>query len=395
MKHFIVLVLALTFCVQARAFTADLSLLVDATGKVSADVQLTGSSNRPNNTAIVFEQLILALPFRVADSTRIQSPDDVPAAILKRGEGYTLISLAIPTARADSTIRFPEAFALSETAEGKASVELDLAYTFVSQTERQLLSSPFSVLPSTISITLPRDYDDRELGFSHAQIRRVNQRQYLLDVHTVTSQSGRIWLVFPNPMKSQLQIAKIIIGLVIGVFTLLIHVPALKEQKLSWSVTVLVISSVVFGLIIYYSFMLSKRLDFVEWAAGSAPHVIYGLVTSLYIVFVGRTQALITGRVTLDGQSIQVADVQLWRVVDGQPREDKQLDSLAAEVRYLFRVRPKSPDEQFQVTAATRGADNAQSDFFRVEAGKQIELKALNLRWKQQAVQTTGAAVAS
>ena len=373
-------VLVCSPCVAAA--TAELALNVDGNGKISADILIRRGVTSAAGAPTV-EIFAVAMPFRTSEGTRIQGPDDVPAGLLKRGDGYTIISVAIPSARQETTLRITDAFPLSESSEGKALAQVDLSYPFLSEADKLLLRSTFSLTINKLLITLPRDFDDVEIGYNPPQLAKINKRQYAIDLAVAGTTFNKVWLVFPNPMQSQLQIAKIVLALVIGCFTLLFHLPALKEQKLSWSLGVLFVSSLVFGLVAYYALSLSKRLEFVEWAAGSLPHIAYGLLTSLYLIFIARHQLKITGKVTRAGESIQFADVQLWKHSKGGRVLEKRLETLSPDGRYAFRVRPKDSADKFEITASTSGTVEVSSGTFDHGGAKRIELNVLELAWKE------------
>jgi hypothetical protein len=382
MKRLAMFLLWVLCCSPCIAANAELTLNVDGSGKISADILIRRGTPVPSGPSTV-EVFAVALPFRTGEGPRIQGPDDVPAGLLKRGDGYTIISVAIPSARQETTLRIADAFPLAESSEGKALAQVDLSYPFLSEADKLLLRSASALSIGKLVITLPRDFDDVEIGYNPPQLVKVNKRQYAIDLASPGASFNKIWLVFPNPMQSQLQIAKIVLALVIGCFTLLVHLPALKEQKLSWSVGVLVVSSLVFGLVAYYALSLSKRLEFAEWAAGSLPHVAYGLLTSLYLVFVARRQLMITGRVTRAGEPIQFADVQLWKHGKSGRVLEKRVETLSSDGRYAFRVRPKDGTDKFEITASTSGTVEVSSGKFDQGTDKRVERNVLDLAWKE------------
>jgi hypothetical protein len=322
-------------------------LSIDAGGKISVEVSIDATTT-PQQASPSIDLHLVPLPFRVVESAKIQAPEDVRISILGKGDGYTLLVAAIPSVREKSVLRLQDAFALAESPEAKALVEFDLSYPFLSQSDRQLVTTKYSLIPRRITIDLPREYEDTEVSFRPIELKRISKRQYILDtISAGTTALSKVWLVFPNPMQSQLQIAKILLGALLGLFTVLLHIPMLRQQKLWWSLTVLAVSGAVLCLILYYAYALSKRLDLIEWAAASAPHAFYGLLSSIFLLVAKRRQATITGRITLEGGPIQFADIRLWRIANGERHQVKRIEALETEGRYFFRIWPRHKGDKF------------------------------------------------
>jgi hypothetical protein len=241
-----------------------------------------------------------------------------------------------------------------------------------------------------VTIELPQEYDATELSFRPLQAQWVTKRKYTVTQPAGgTARLGKLWIVFPNPMKSQLQVAKAVLAFLVGVFTLVIHIPAFRERRISWSIAVFGLSLVLLVLGLYYSYSLTRRLEFVEWAAGFVPHALYGLATSVFLLLARRRQATITGLITAGGAAREFADVVLCRVVDGERAEEKRIDALSKEGRYVFHVWLRQEPARFLVTASARGTTEAATEEFEVNRGKRMELPPVELQWRSTGVQVT------
>jgi hypothetical protein len=368
-------------CTIATAQTASVIFPIDGAGKISAEVSITrpGSSTATLPTVNVN---VLALPFSLRDDApRPRSPEDVRIAILGKGDGYTLFALAIPTNRQSTIIRFDDAFKLSESSEGKAKISMDLSFPFLSQTDKELIATASALQLSQVSIELPREYDSTELSFRPLSAQWTTKRK-LSVTGPVSASTSELWVVFPNPMQSQLQWAKVILAFLIGILTLSAHIPAFQERSVKWSLLVFVLAFGVLALISYYSYSLAKQLDFVEWAIAIVPHAVYGLLSSVYLIVARNFQATIAGAITADGAPRQFADVTLSQVKNGHPQKIESLDHLDKDGRYIFRPWLIKKPGRFVVTAVARGTAEVASEEFEIVRGKRIELDPIALPWR-------------
>ena len=362
---------------------SELVFSIDGSGRVSVEARIKQVTNQVGSTEVV-KLYVLGLPFSINEgASEPRHPEDVRISTIGKGDGFTLLAIAVPASRDLTVIRWDGAYKLSESPEGKAKINMDLTFPFLSQIDKQLISASYALPIEQVTIELPREFDATELSYRPLQAQWINKRTYIVSqLTTSTQQQKDIWVVFPNPMKSQLQYAKVVLAFLVGIFTLVIHIPALKQRQVSWSLAVLGLSVIVSALFFYYSYSLSKRLDFIEWAAGFVPHVIYGFVTSIFLLLARRRQATITGLVTADGAPREYADIVLFRIIDGEPKEEKRLDALSKEGRYVFHVWLKASTASFVVTASARGTTEGSSDTFEVGQGRKIELPAVDLNWR-------------
>jgi hypothetical protein len=361
----------------AAAQTVSLTIPIDSAGKVSADVAIAKASASAGSVNIN----VLALPFSLRDDApRPRSPEDVRIAILGKGDGYTLFALAIPSNRQSTIIRFDDPFKLSESSEGKAKISMDLSFPFLSQPDKELIASASALQLNQVSIELPREYDMTELSFRPLSAIWATKRKLSVAPSSL-SPAGELWIVFPNPMKSQLQIAKAVIAFLVGMFTLSAHIPAFQRRSVQWSVIVFLLASGLLVLIFYYAYSLAKQLDFVEWAVGFVPHAIYGLGSSIYLLVARKYQATITGIVTANGTPREFAEVNLWQNKNGTMQKVKSVDHLE-DGRYVFRTWVRGNPERFVVKASAAGTEEATGEEFEVARGARQELGPLSLPWR-------------
>jgi hypothetical protein len=376
----LLVLIALTLPCRASS-TAKLSLSVDAGGQVAAVVTLT--NNAPASGVSAMDIYVLALPFSVrTDIARARYPEDVRISLLGKGDGYSLFVLAIPPSRQSTIIQFDDAYKLSETPEGKAKIEVDASFPFLSQTDKALIAAPYSQRLSEISIELPKEFDVTELSFRPLTAQWISKRELIVPMTTpANAAQGDVWIVFPNPATTQLQLAKIILAVLVGLLTLPIHIPAFRERRVSWSLGVFVLTTLILVVIAYFYYALAKRLDFAEAAFGIIPHALYGIISSAILIMAKKWEATITGLVTADGGSLKYADLALWRIVSGNRQMQKRIDALEDDGRYTFRLWMRSRTSPFLVTASARGTTDGITKEFEVVPGQRIELPQIQLQW--------------
>lgn len=362
----------LVYAQEATAPKATLTLSVNDKGLVGADVSLA----LPADSNPRF--YILMLP--IGDENRpneLQVPADVRAAEIGRGRGYTLVFVACPSGARSIRIAFQRSWGVSETLDGKGKLELDLSYPFVSATDRLWMRPPNAIGALDIRVLLPGKYDDADIATS-ANLKRVGEKEFACSFAPPDASAERVWLSFPNPSQRALNNAKWFFSLVVGLFLAALQLRFLRDRRLSWFLSVCVLSCVVLGLAAYYIHGLARWMDFLVYAAYALPTALYAAMASIYLAAARRYQATITGPVTVNGVAAKYVTVTLIRSGKQGRRVLKVRDSLEAG-RYVFYVWVGDPVDRYQVSASYY-TQEVNTDEFSVTRGSHAEVPVINLQ---------------
>jgi hypothetical protein len=208
-------------------------------------------------------------------------------------------------------------------------------------------------------------------------MRRPDGRTFEFDVAGAAPVD--MWVVYPNPSQQRLSTAKVVASLLFGFLTLVLQVPALKARRVGTLLVVLGVALALLAVSTYYTMVLAKRRDFLEWSAALIPHAGFAFCAALYVLFAQRRQALLSGLVILDDQPAMFADVVLYKMTNGMKREVKRLDSLE-DGRYQFYVWCTKGGATAVVAATIRGASPAESLPHTFKAGERVPIPALVLK---------------
>ena len=361
------------------------TLLLNDKGSVSADIRIVRDSSAtaaPQYSASSVSIMILPLPFSLPAINRITSAPDVRIGPLVQGEGYTLFMIVSPTALQEVKFHVENISNLTETSEGKAQIEFDLSYPYMPQGERELMALPIAVPNFDLAIVLPERYDDRSVSFTPPSLTKQDEKTYFLPASLIASQKlANAWIVFPSPMRSKLNIAQLVFSLLLGLFTLLFHIKALRDRRLSWSIGVLFLSLVLLGAAFYFTYVLTKGLEFLTYASAAVPHAIYGFGASVYLLVARKRQAVIGGQITIGDNPPEFAEVTLLRVENGNEVEVAKQDALRAGGRYTFYVWQKKLSSRYSVRAIATGAREGRTPTIEVPKGTRREMPVINLEW--------------
>jgi hypothetical protein len=375
---------------QAAAFIAifgivgvcrasQMTLTPGAEGQVNATLlitnPLTHSASAENSPSLAL--FLLVTPFDSSPDQKVEVSADVRVARLDSGPGFSIFTVLAPSTQAVVPIRVLNCVHAAETAEGKAKIELDFTYPFLSKDQRAILSAPGVVAAWTVVIQLARTYDPTELSFSPPNMRRPDGRTFQQDVTPATP--ADIWVVFPNPSQQRLSTAKVVASLLFGFLTLILQVPALKARRVGTLMAVLAVSLTLIAVSVYYTFVLAKRRDFIEWSAALVPHAAFALGAAVFVLVAKRRQAVLSGLVLLDSQPALFADVTLYSVKDGAKQEVKRIDTLE-DGRYRFYVWCGKNTVTAVVSAAVRGAIGGESASQTFKAGERVDMSPLSLK---------------
>jgi hypothetical protein len=369
-----------------QATTADssgITLTIDERGIVSADILIAKDTVKSKMSSFKmrnYSLAIFALPLLLEAPSKIISPPDVRISTLATGHGYTLLTVVSPISTPSTRFKIEHLTSITETREGKGKLELDLSFPLVSQAERELLSLPITVSRINVSIVLPAKYDDAEISFKPSYLVRQDDLTFGLPLSKqLAEKTTDVWIVFPNPMSQGFDNAKVVFSLVLGFFTVLFHVKALRERKLSWSITVLITSLILLGLAGYFIMTHPKGFEFLVWSAAAVPHALYGLGASMYLFLAKKLQATIAGSVSIDNQAAHFVEVSLFELDEGQKKLISSVDELKEGGKYSFFIWHGKGPKKYVVIAKSEGAKDGASQEFQLAKKLRKEVNPINL----------------
>jgi len=376
--------------------TASLMLMVNDRGTVSAKVSIIFSqvsSTQPNNNPpFKYPQnkqanqvnsgiWIIALPFDLDPNKKITSAADVHIAQLVSGRGYTLLALTKPPTLPETTFEIGERPLLTETPDGKAKLELNTAFPNMSQVDKELISTVASVKEYQLTIILPKKYDIADVN-QHPTFHRSDDVTYSITVEQYKQMpNAMIWISFPNPMQRNLEIAKFIGALLIGIFTLVIQYPLFKEKRVKWFVTVFLLSLAVLSFITYFGIGLAKRMEFLISVAVVIPNAIYAFIASIYLLLAKRYQATITGQVRVNNAPGRYVHVELVRNDNGKLIVVKQTEELKDDGRFYFFIWGKELPEKYQINAKYNAIESRSGEF-DVKKGDKLDVPPIDFDFR-------------
>lgn len=253
-------------------------------GRVAASLAIPNPS--ASGSTFGFTEFFVGLPFPDLPEQNIICAPDILVKPVSRGPGYTVLLVCTPNNKSIVRIDINNAILLSETREGKAKFSLDCHFGFRSQQAKHLLSLSESIQYWSLRIFLPDDYENTELSYEPKSMKRLDNRTFTISNTDPNSlASGSVWVVFPNPMKGSLLKAQLVLFLLLGALSTIVHANALRNRRLKWLVYTLVVSVCIIAATSYYALVLVKRLEFLVAVAASIPHAIFSFVGGGYIFF--------------------------------------------------------------------------------------------------------------
>ena len=357
-----------------------LAFSIDDKGTVAADVKLIPPRNANSVDPINKDGLLIAmLPIALDKNGRINADVDTRIAVIDSTRSLTLLAVVFPAGKSEIDFRIDGISHITETAEGKAKFELDFSYQSMSRAERDLLTSPIAISSFDTSILLPKKYDETEVNYDRSILSTKDGETFTLAADSPRRLAvSRLWIVFPSPMQSNFDKAVLILVFLVSSFGLFFHAEAFRERRIKWSVGVLLLSLTILGLTVFFTYSLAKRLEFLIVASGSIPQIIYGLITSVYLLFANKYQATIVGQVTIAGKQTDLAEVTLFRIERGNLVKVDSSKLLKNGI-YTFHIWPKAVDDRYQIKAKSQYSAEGVSPEFGASRGKESEAPPLDL----------------
>jgi len=271
-----------------------------------------------------------------------------------------------------------------ETAGGRGKLEFDLSLAFLSQLEREQLSSPSFMTPTEFRVVLPRRYDAADVGLSSGFMRTSQPDVFELERAALAPVGAEpAWISFPNPSQGALDRAKLLFAFLLGCFALPFQIQPLRDRKLRSLGLIFLLSVAVIAVAGYYGIVLAKRWDFISYTAAAIPSALYALGASIYVVIATRLQAGITGQVQIGGAPAKVVLVR----ISGEQKDTSgktiwetlaETASLDPNGRYQFFVWIKKRYPSYKVIAS-RNKNDIESDVFPLVRRQNHEVPVLQL----------------
>lgn len=354
---------------QAGTTSPQLELTVNSEGKVSLNLTIPREQTSPLIPALLsagYATTFVMIPFEYKLSWTINTAQDVRTSVLSYGPGYTLLCLLHPSGQKPISVSLDGVVQLEETADDNAKIEFDYNYPFLSDSDRAIVQLPQTFSLWDTKFMLPREYSKYRVNTQPKATVQVDARNYRLPLDAIKATPGKVWIVFPDPRKASLSYAKIILGLLFGIFTALFQILPLKERKITVLVAIFGLSAIFTSIAFYLLFTLPKRFDLAVWVAVSLPHVLVSGISCLYLVAARKLQATVVGSISLNGKPTNFATVRLIKYENGNEKIIATKDRIdAGEFEFHVWVRKTA---NFKVLAKSKLAEPVESLEFDLKA---------------------------
>lgn len=354
-----------------------LAVAVNEKGAVSIDVNIAPpptTAKLPGRSRL----LIVALPLALDLAGKNLSTPTLRIVPLRASDGSTLLALIFPADQAQLSFRFEDVAHVKESKEGKALLEFDVAYVAIPQPERGLVDSPDSASAFDLSVSLPEDYDPKEVSFSPPSMTRAG-KVYSLD-YAQAKQAGasKVWVTFPNPIKHVTQRAMLIITFLLSCLGIWIELKAFEEKDFKWPLGVFIIALIVLAVASYYAYALAGVVEFSIFLAGCVPQVVYGLAASVYQLAASRWQGVVVGEVSIGAKTTHRADVVLYQIAGG--KEIQAGRTTTEKGYYKLRVWLGNPPRTYQVNASVSFTEPGRSKPFQLLNTEPYQVELIELK---------------
>ena len=351
--------------------SSNLTLSVSENGDVVVTISASAQQQPSSSTSNL---LLIALPVALDSRAHIKTPSDVHAVPLDIGQSYTVLVVSKPPTSQSVKIEIESGMRISETADGRGKVEFSPLLPFIPQSERELLQLPFSISTFDVDVILPKRYDPADINTS-PPFSPKNDTTFQLSFAQVKQSNPPVaWIAFPNPMQHELDISKLVFGACFGLLGIAISTSSLNLRERGTVVVwlILVVSMIVVGIGLYFLFGLSqaKRIEFLILSIAALFTAIWTALLCGYSLLARAKQAVVAGRVNVDGgPAIFVDDLKLLRVDTNPEKMVGRKEELKPVGQYFFYLWSTSPGRRYRVRVEQRGA-RAESPDFGAQAGK-------------------------
>src|SRR6185295_11160659 len=220
---------------QGAARHSTLAFSVDEQGIITAELKLLAPQqvNSTDSSATLKNGLLVViLPIAMDSTARINSGSSTRIAPIHSARSFTILAVICPPGTSEVDLRIDGISHIIETAEGKAKIELDFAYAAMSAAERALLDLPVTISTFDTSIVLPKKFDETEVNYDRSLLSTTDGQSFTLTAQkNKASGVSRLWIVFPSPLKGNLDKAILVLVFLISSFGLFFHSEAFKERR--------------------------------------------------------------------------------------------------------------------------------------------------------------------
>jgi hypothetical protein len=304
----------------------------------------------------------LALPFGLGPLPSIAGPSDLTVSVSKNSEDYTLISVLASIAAEKFTLKAQSVPLLKEIADGKAKISLDPSFKLMTQTEKALLDSSYTISDFDLTMTFPTKYQEDQVIFRPFDFQSSDGgRIYQLSIGAYTKNRRAanvqdIWIAFPSPIKSSVDAYKIFLSLLAGFASIGLSWQTLKEalkkqNRGKWYIAGWLSAALLVALI-YFFYVSPQGADLIGWAAGLLVPSMVAIFGALYLFIAARFQATIRGQVLVDGRVAKFVVVKLKRIEGNDVQRDVgTVESVGPVGDYEFGIWFKGPPATFRLMA--------------------------------------------
>lgn len=351
------------------------TMMLDLKVSASGEVDISGSILGVSNTHSKAKMLLLPIPFGLKSNAVFETAQDVKLVVVSKGNSYTLLALIAEVTGEPISFGIKGGISQVETSEGKRKIEIFPDYKFLTKAEKALVFENRDIDFQSVEIHLPKKYNSTEVAFRPLTINVLDNQSFAFSNMPIPIiEDQEYWIVFPNPATEDLKWAQIIVSLLLGIFTIAFHIPALRRGNLTWQVFVLTLSSIILIVSIYFTINLSKKLDFGLFIAAASPHVLFGLVATLWLLVSERYRAVVTGSVLKGNVSVKFATVILEQKIKNKFVEIKSTPQLDDNGRFSFSVLLFSGENaKYRVIAQMAGTQDVVTSEFSLSRKQKHE----------------------
>lgn len=320
--------------------------------------------------------ITIFLPFEIDMNTPIQSPNDILISPLSNGIDYTIFLVVAPANARDIIINIDNIGKLSEE-NGRAKLEINLTYEYLKPVEKQLFENKMSISGWNYKIILPKRFSETELSLSPTdKILPLDEKTLYYDGNQTGTQ--KISILMPSMNNTRSTIGILIITFLFGILTLLLEGYEFRNRRLIWVVTAFVVSIAILGVGFYFIVYGSELIIFLAAIAFSLPHAVISFIVTMYLLLAKNFEARIFGKITLDGQPLNFANVTLQIKLNPQKIKYKYINRLNGG-EYIFYVWLWKPGSKYKISVEATDTTPHPGRLANILPGKPYPQATINL----------------
>jgi hypothetical protein len=231
-------------------------------------------------------------------------------------------------------------------------------------------------------IVLPKKFSETELSLSPKdKISLLDERTLYYDGNFAGTQIFSILMPSMNNARSTIGI--LLITLLFGILTLLLEGYEFRNRRLPWVVTALVVSTAILLVGVYFVVDESESIVFLAAISFSLPHAVFSFIVTVYFLLARKFEAKVFGKIMLDGQALDYANVTLQIKLNSQKIKYKYINRLN-DGEYIFYVWLWKPGSKYKVLVEATDTTPHSGRLALILPGKPYPQAVINLMTIQQ-----------